>query len=979
MHSLEFDEQISPTAARPIGVPELLKRLKTLCKELESLDQETVERESLTNVAQQLVSNNVLQHKNKGVTAFASCCIADLLRLCAPDAPYSQKQLKAIFECFVKQLKGLGDPDSPYYPQYFYLLESLATVESVVLLGDIDKSDSIIVDLFQSFFDVVQVEHNRTSTDDYMIRIMSQLIDEIGQLPQDVLAVLLSQVNVPHDKKRHAFIGDESASKMATAVFRKCADRLQTSVCQYFIDIMFEASDEKERHGSRKNEEQLSNAHKLIITLFTVAPTTLQNVIPHLETELSAEDIDYRKLATETISAMLACTTGSLLIQQYPNTYKAWAGRRNDKSVTIRSAWVEGIGLLINSDLGAIQLVDVERLCIDGLLIRLVDPDDKVRSTACSIIERTPYDIVKRRFTFDLLETFYKRCRDKKHSTQEAAFKHVGRLFDWAYSDIAAEDKNALDKFSPIVDHILQCIYVNDQNLNILIERTLHEDLLKCSDMNDDTRTRRLLSVVHLANERSRHAFFAIVGKMQIHYATYLDHLMKCCEAYKGGQHEATNGPLHDRLTALIKALVHKLPHPESAENGLLLLAKSNDRRLYKLLEGCVDPANDYRTIQKKIREAVKGAQKISAQSGKIMEIILRRSSFQIFNRSIVLPLNQVVVGDQGAMAVTARFVLSEMAKSHPTLYKAHVVPMTAQMTKDPHSATVESIKALAQFAQSYPADVPDDEGFRDSLQSLMQTGSPQQAKYAVCVICNLPNGPSGLTTVVNAILNNLIYGSDHFLTELATIAETSLLVPDCIEDRSRQITEFCAKELLMKNRRERNPDDTDQWTEEPNDECIAKCLAIRILGNRLRAYHAASTAVELAMPVFRALRSIIVNMGELSREELTPHPTRSRLRLEAAKMFLKLALLNVYEKLISPSDFIQIALFAQDLEYNVRKIFLSRLFKYLLARKMTPRWHAIIFLAAHDPDEEIRNDTRTRAASIAAHHSKLVVAFVGP
>lgn len=972
MHKLTFDEQILPSATKPIGVNELLKRLKVLSAELGGLEQENTDRDSLTTVSLQLASTNILQHKNRGIAAYASCCIADLLRLCAPDAPYSQGQLKAIFECFIKQLKGLDDIECTYYQQYYYLLESLSTVESIVLLGDIDKGDALIVELFRTFFDLAKGHQQRNNTQAHMVAIMVQLVDEIPQLSQDVLEVLLASI-MSTKTFESSFTSSDGPREMAKSVVSSCADRLQRNICQYFSDVIFsESQSHDSTEDPNSDHSPLSRAHRLAYELFKVAPSTLQNVIPQLETELFMEDVLFRTLATQAVSRMLASSNGRLLVQQYSTAYKAWTGRRNDKSIAVRAMWVEGIGQIINGDEGAVRLVEVENMCIDGLLTRLVDADERVRSSACSVIENTSYDIAKKRFTPSLLQTFFDRCRDKKFTTQEAAFRHIGRLFDWAYEDITCKDEKAVEKFSPMVNNILHCVYINDQSLNVLLERTLFEDILNLSQSDDELRTKRLLHVVSLADEKSRRAFFALVGPMQILYARYLAHFVKCCESHNGGVMEGSDSALHERLGSCVKAIAHKMPDPSAAETALLLFAKRNDRRSYRLLAECVDSGNEYKSVRKYLKECIKRAAQISPQVGETIEIILRRATYQVFNKSNVIPLNNICVGEHGEIADAARLVLVEMAATHPSMYKAHVQPMSKQITNDPSGTTAETLKAFAQFAQSSPMDVPNDDAFCRSLEYLIKAGSPQQAKYAVSIVSNLPGRREHLIQSANSIMDELAFGRDKFLTGLAAIAQISLLAPDCIEDRSSEITSFCAQELLMRNRAPFDMTDVaEQWSEHVTEECVAKCYAVKILGNRLRAYQAADTAAELARPVFKALRSIVVNMGELFTADSTAPSIRARLRLEAAKMFLKLATLPIYEKMISVEDFNQIALFAQDLEFNVRRRFLNRLSKYLMAKKLTPRWHVIMFLAAHDPEDAIKRETRTRAAAIATQHSK--------
>lgn len=97
---LHFDEPLSWRAGRPIPIGELLRRLSTLSKELRDMEQEENDRQAFTKVAKELAGYNLLAHKDKGVRAWTACCLVDILRLCAPDAPYTGAQLKVTKERF---------------------------------------------------------------------------------------------------------------------------------------------------------------------------------------------------------------------------------------------------------------------------------------------------------------------------------------------------------------------------------------------------------------------------------------------------------------------------------------------------------------------------------------------------------------------------------------------------------------------------------------------------------------------------------------------------------------------------------------------------------------------------------------------------------------------------------------------------------------------------------------------------------------
>ena len=94
LKKLKFKQTLVGRPGKQIGVSDLLTRLKALLDELRTIDQEEAHRESLMPVAESLAHQSLLQHKDNGVRAWTVCCIVDMLKLFAPDAPYPASKLK---------------------------------------------------------------------------------------------------------------------------------------------------------------------------------------------------------------------------------------------------------------------------------------------------------------------------------------------------------------------------------------------------------------------------------------------------------------------------------------------------------------------------------------------------------------------------------------------------------------------------------------------------------------------------------------------------------------------------------------------------------------------------------------------------------------------------------------------------------------------------------------------------------------------
>jgi sister-chromatid-cohesion protein PDS5 len=187
---LGFNEKL---VGKGLSTDALLKKLKALHTELAEMDQELVDVASLGHARKELISTSILLHKDRGVKAYAACCLADILRLYAPDAPYTQAELRDIFQFFFRQLmNGLKGADVSYYNEYFHLLESLSTVKSVVLVCDLPNVDELMADIFRDFFGLVRRDLAK-KIEIFMADILVALIDECQSLPQEVLEVIMAQ------------------------------------------------------------------------------------------------------------------------------------------------------------------------------------------------------------------------------------------------------------------------------------------------------------------------------------------------------------------------------------------------------------------------------------------------------------------------------------------------------------------------------------------------------------------------------------------------------------------------------------------------------------------------------------------------------------------------------------------------------------------------------------------------------------------
>jgi sister-chromatid-cohesion protein PDS5 len=95
---LKVAQPLVPRANKPITTADLIKRLTELSDQLidASQDNAAIKTQLERSIAPQLVDKNLFNHKDKGVRSYVAICVVEILRICAPDAPFNASQLKVL-------------------------------------------------------------------------------------------------------------------------------------------------------------------------------------------------------------------------------------------------------------------------------------------------------------------------------------------------------------------------------------------------------------------------------------------------------------------------------------------------------------------------------------------------------------------------------------------------------------------------------------------------------------------------------------------------------------------------------------------------------------------------------------------------------------------------------------------------------------------------------------------------------------------
>ncbi len=362
---------------------------------------------------------------------------------------------------------------------------------------------------------------------------------------------------------------------------------------------------------------------------------------------------------------------------------------------------------------------------------------------------------------------------------------------------------------------------------------------------------------------------------------------------------------------------------------------------------------------------------------------LLYRVSLLVYNKSHVPAIVEYSRTDENGLASTAHEVLKEISTHTPEVFKVHVQELcrvledqAPSQNKSNEPGTVDTLKACAGFARRFPKEIPRERKFLQSLTSFAMFGTPPAAaKHAVTIIIAVAEKKEMYAKdLLQKSIKNFAFGSGNFLARLATLSQLILLAPKEVDEESDAVVDIAINQVLLKVRTPAGAEPQPEWQDDVDDECKAKIWALKILANRLRSNIETESIADIGAPIFKLLDTLIQNEGELSKKKDTPPSHRSRLRLTAARLYLKLCVKKSCDDLLAPTSFNRLATVAQDSHYPVRLSFLTQLKKYLGQGKLSHRFYAIVFLLAFEPADDLREDTltwiRARSLFFAKHKS---------
>ncbi|MCO5558231.1 hypothetical protein L7F22_011810 [Adiantum nelumboides] len=972
----------------------MLKRL--------SMAQERANIKELDQIRKEIFQPTIMLNKDRVVRASLACCLADLLRLYAPNAPFVAGELKVgpfrpskltlvidaasanqqdLFEFFLHQLTdpkgGLSKPNGPVYSDCVYLLHSLSTVKSVALVCDVDNADKMMLDYFRGFFSLVRYSTRASQS-------------------RKALSTPSWQFQPCRSKEQ-----PRSASPGSTGV-RCCEGQAAKVRGQHFSEEIVKAA---ETQDETKRLELLRKSHALIIQVAKSVPALLLNVIPQLEMELLADDVVLRLIATKALgqvfaekSAMTIAGGGAYMASQYNSTWRQWLSRSNDKVVSVRTAWLEGAhGVLVNH--AALKSDICERLSS-----KLVDSDEKVRLAAIAVMARLDYETLIHHVDIRTVRELSDRCRDKKPAAREAALRAVARAFSLAYTEIENGNASAIKHFAWIPSAILEALYSADKSVLLRPIQSVFEEYIlplpaKVDEIDEASWAARVFHVMRLcvskeaAQQSKFMAFFSITNLIEQRKAFL--RFVEACEEFSGGA-PADGNRNADKIKAKLLGVIQDLTiywvDRAKAAGDLHMIAKCNDTRLYRNMRTAMDPSSDLRTILKSRQETLKRAEHVCNSALETLVQFLRLATFRHINTTTVPYLlqkleNPSVHYSEDLDRRNALQVFYLIAKHHPGMLVPHGNTIATSLKPGRDMFFCNAGLAALSSVSARKLDSPlKTRAAVESIKEFVLNGTEEQAKYAAKLLATSSAAASSSTPSVaqSAASNAVEELCESIVRRLpklkdvplnAALASMSQFIKDVHEvaaDVGDALVAHLVQGILMKpwQKNETASSKDEDWNEgmwledaDLSPDLRSRLLAMQILTKRCEVYSNDGDVIEtIAQPVIKLLIQTL-SAGEPVALN-TNLASRARLRLKAALLLLKLARHEKCEKMLQRHHN-TLALVVQDESFNVRALFLHKLMSYCSKSLLPRRFFVVPFLAVFDPEVENRDMVRNFVAKL--------------
>lgn len=1016
---LKFNKSIISTADNIIPTNELSNRLSDLHEELSTISQENIDLISLDKYSKDLINKKLLRHKDDGIRAFVSCCLSDVLRLYAPNAPYTDVQLTDIFKLFLAQFEMLGESDNPYIIQQTYLITKILEYRSIVLLADLPSSNKLLEDIFEIFYDDRKLFPSKLYS--VIGSLLGELLSEFDSVPINVLRLIFNKFLTynPNDIPKGLGTISNTGYELSLILCNSYSNRISRQLTRYYSEILYQVTKDDEFDNGATSMTYTSNEkiiktitklHRLVIRLWETTPELIGAVIGYIQHELSSPHDDIRKAATKLVGQLMTIHPNNTnFLPTYQEVFDAWILKITDISSEVRMQWVDTLPQIISSG------NNVSEELSKGLNKTLIDSDVQVRKRSVQVFEKAPVQQIWQNIReVSVYSSLLYLTREKNKEIRELAIMISGKLYSDSIESInrTPDNNDIWEVVDTIPSILLNLYYINNKHINEEVDRIMFEYILPLQT-DDKKRVERLYTVLSNCDNKSFTAFSAF-NKRQIQMSLALSKYVQFCEILnqrdkkKNLDHNSTDNnfdlEIRIKFNKTLEWLSNSLSAKMKALESLKLIKEFNDSRIFFLIKSCIANDTSITTIKNSMKELMIKLEdpglfrkydipSVSTILPKDLalqiKILLFRAAPLIYNTSnINIFLNDSELSDNKNKELRRR-LLNDIANVNPTSFKDQVVKLRELVNSfdikaignnEKTAQLSDTLKTLYKIVKVLKDDVDfDNNFFMNKLKELVIEGTIPVTKYATKILAYSKDSNELLNNIKNSILPLNIKQDKNFASHISALMEILRFHPQILDENSTEIVTYVIKEVLLANQVTGNIEEYEtDWIDD--DSLIVtennklkplndKIFTLKLLTNKLRSIapdvHKNDLSRNFAERNLKLFFYIIASGGELISEQNkenypTPDIFQTKLRCYAGLQILKLAKVANMSDFITASDIIKLINLVEDECLPVRTQFLKTLKTYISDELISIKFLPLIFFTAYEPNSNLKSITKT-------------------
>ncbi|KAI5081142.1 hypothetical protein GOP47_0004325 [Adiantum capillus-veneris] len=926
---LQSKIQFCELAHPPHTKDAILKQLKQAADMLSEMKQSQDMTASIEPLTKALALPMIIKHKDKDVRLLATSCIMEVLRIVAPEAPYSDRELQDIFHEVGSAFEGLTETSNSSFSRRTTILEIMANLRICVVMLDVG-CDDLITEMFRTFFSVVSDKHPPSAIA-AMQSIMAAILEESEKIPVPILDMILNNL------LKHKKGVSSAAHKLAVGVVRHCAEKLEPYVQRLLTSVMLE--------GRKAEIDLRADYHDIILEIYQCAPEMLLAVIPNLTQELVNDKVDLRLKAVRLLGRLFSLP-GHHVAKEYRPLFLEFLKRFTDKATEVRLAMIDCAKDCLRAHPSGNEAAEV----LAALDDRILDSEEATRLRTVMVV----CELAKQNHSWvpiSLLKHIAERLRDKKVGVRKEAFYRLADVYK-AYATKCYEGSSSVDdQLEWIPGKLLRCCYDKDvkefrpAGLELVFAEKLFPRQLSVSE-----RARHWVAMYNFFEDIDKRA----LTKILLQKKRLQEDVSKILFLR---QKEKETGQEQPEIQQLIKGMTLLFVDYSKIEEHFQKLYNMKDNKIFKALSDLLNPSTTFMESESILDDLTKRIGEQHPQHD-FIRVLALRCSFIMFGKEHVKEVLQVSTGGtfSNETTVSGLSLIRDFAGVFSVLLENVKEEILALLLEgdDIIKDTVSEI--LARAGNSVFGEAGVSSSIELTLQKLCLEGTRKQAKHAVAALIAISadEGFKALSILFGRLVERLQEDNPQLpaiLQSLGCIAQRAISIFETQED---DIVRFVVRSLLQKD------SDTEKTGFESRDwDSSSKVCEPKIFGLK--------TLVKSFLPLKhhprRRLRGLlnllskILPVGEIADTIRSSENDKAHLRLASVKGLLRLA--RRWDAQIPEPIFHLCVMMAQDSCINVRRGFLKKIHQYLKDRTLSHKYASAFALFAMETSKEILSEAK--------------------